>query len=97
MKDIFILKPTQYFGLNEILSERAFGCELVALEENTILLTINKTDIFTFFTQQEIVALKEDYAFNVTFLEDIDLMNDVWSDIQSDKMKFNALVFSSNL
>lgn len=97
MKEIFHLHQTQYFGLNEILKDKKFSCEVTALEEDTILLTLNKTDIFQIFTPQEIDQLVEDTTFNVIFLEDIDLMNDVRSDILADKMKFNAVLFGGNI
>ena len=35
--------------------------------------------------------------FNVRFLEDIELINDVRADIQADKMKMNAILYGSNL
>jgi len=65
MKDLFILKPTRYFGLIEILNDKPMSCDVVALEEDTILLTMNKTDVLSFFSQAEINTLMEDFDFNV--------------------------------
>lgn len=97
MKEIFNIYPTQYFGLNEILKETKFSCELDALEEDTILLSLNKTDIYQIFSESEINVLVDEVNFNVTFLEDIDLMNEVRSDILAEKMKFNAILFGGSI
>jgi len=54
MKDLFILKPTRYFGLHEIVENKLMTCEVIALEEDTIMLTMNKTDVMSFFSPMEI-------------------------------------------
>lgn len=49
------------------------------------------------FSQHEIQVLLQEREFNITFLEDIDLMNDVRSDIMADTMKFNAVLFAGSI
>lgn len=47
MKELFFMKSTQYFGLIELVENKKMSCQVEAIEEDTILLQMNKTDVFS--------------------------------------------------
>jgi len=38
MKELFFMKPTQYYGLIELVENKKMSCQVESVEEDTILL-----------------------------------------------------------
>ena len=56
-KELFRIEIGKFFGLAEWISQRKMTSSVIAEEENTVVLCVNRTDILQIFSNDELISL----------------------------------------